>query len=193
MSNYPISIDVFSDKLNMRGELYVIQDEIVPLVDGVGEKFLIHDNVKHETLEVWSGPGKTGVKIAAHILTNPQALPWKTIIRVYAETEQVYVTYETYGDQVEAEDINNVQDAIITTQTEFDRHKADAGVHSNTFVHNQLTPSNTWVINHNLGRYPSVTIVDSANSVVVGDIAYDSTNVITVRFQGVFSGSAYLN
>jgi hypothetical protein len=53
--------------------------------------------------------------------------------------------------------------------------------------------SASWVITHNLGRYPSVTVVDDNNKVVVGDIVYDNTNTITITFQTAFVGCAFLN
>ena len=64
---------------------------------------------------------------------------------------------------------------------------------ADTFVFNQNTASNTWVIVHGLGKFPSVTVVDSANSVVVGSVAYDSPNQVTITFEASFSGKAYLN
>ena len=35
-----------------------------------------------------------------------------------------------------------------------------------TFIYEQTSASDTWTINHSLGRYPSVTVVDSAGSVI---------------------------
>ena len=59
-------------------------------------------------------------------------------------------------------------------------------------VHTQGTPSTTWTINHVLGGYPSVTIVDSAKTVVIGEVNYISTTQIVVNFISAFSGYAYL-
>jgi len=53
--------------------------------------------------------------------------------------------------------------------------------------------SASWVITHNLGRYPSVTVVDDNNKVVVGDIVYDNTSTITITFRSPFVGCAFLN
>lgn len=63
----------------------------------------------------------------------------------------------------------------------------------NTFVFTQLSPTTTWTITHNLNSYPSVTVVDSAGSVVEGDPQYLSANALTVTFSSAFSGAAYLN
>jgi|TARA_R110002050_G_scaffold178045_1_gene311254 hypothetical protein len=55
------------------------------------------------------------------------------------------------------------------------------------------TASDVWNITHNLGKYPSVTVVDSANTVVVGNIDYISSNAIKITFNAAFSGCAFLN
>lgn len=44
-----------------------------------------------------------------------------------------------------------------------------------------------------LNKFPSVLIVDSSGNKVVGDIKYESENVIIVNFTVEFSGKAYLN
>lgn len=64
---------------------------------------------------------------------------------------------------------------------------------SSTYIHTQDSASNIWVITHNLNKYPSVTIVDSAGSVVIGEVVYNDSNKVTVSFIGAFSGKAYLN
>lgn len=61
------------------------------------------------------------------------------------------------------------------------------------FIFLQKTASAEWLIVHDLDKYPSVTVVDSAGSVVVGDIEYISKNTIKVTFGAPFSGKAYLN
>ena len=61
------------------------------------------------------------------------------------------------------------------------------------YVHNQNVPSSTWEIVHNLGKAPSITVVDSAGTVVVGECTYSDTNKIVVSFSGAFAGKAYLN
>lgn len=62
-----------------------------------------------------------------------------------------------------------------------------------TYTHVQIAPCEVWMINHNLNRYPSVTVVDSAGTVVVGDIKYIDTYNVQVSFNGGFAGRAYLN
>jgi hypothetical protein len=61
------------------------------------------------------------------------------------------------------------------------------------YVHNQNTPSDTWLIDHNLGWNPNVTVIDSAGTTVEGDIEYLSENSLTLIFSSGFSGTAYLS
>ena len=62
-----------------------------------------------------------------------------------------------------------------------------------TYIHYQTLPSNNWIINHNLTKYPSVTIVDSSGNVVVGEVKYIDNDTINISFAGAFAGTAYLN
>lgn len=62
-----------------------------------------------------------------------------------------------------------------------------------TYIYNQSVPSSIWTITHNLDKYPSVTVVDSAGTVVIGEVTYISKFIITLTFSSPFSGLAYLN
>ena len=59
-------------------------------------------------------------------------------------------------------------------------------------VHTQGAPSSTWTIAHTLGGRPSVTVVDSAGTVVIGEVSYNSDTEVTIYFTSPFSGFAYL-
>lgn len=61
------------------------------------------------------------------------------------------------------------------------------------FLFVQTEASNTWVIVHNLNKYPSVTVIDSAGNEVLGETIYDSLNQVTLKFKGGFKGTATLN
>lgn len=74
----------------------------------------------------------------------------------------------------------------------FDGEKGERGTDAN-YVHDQISSAKEWRIIHNLGKYPSVTIVDSGGNVVVGDIKYVLTDEIEISFSFEFSGKAYLN
>ena len=62
-----------------------------------------------------------------------------------------------------------------------------------TYVYTQNIAAATWVIQHNMYKYPSVSVVDSAENQVVGDVEYTTLNSLTITFTAPFSGKAYLN
>ena len=69
---------------------------------------------------------------------------------------------------------------------------------TNTFTFTQSSVSSTWIITHNLDKFPNVTVVDSGGSVVRGLITYNTVNKLTITFFAggtalAFSGKAYLN
>lgn len=62
-----------------------------------------------------------------------------------------------------------------------------------TGVYTFGSPVTSWPINHNLGRYPSTTVVDTAEEVLIADIEYVDSNNILVTFGSPTAGTAYLN
>ena len=62
-----------------------------------------------------------------------------------------------------------------------------------SYVHNQGTPAETWVIDHNLNMYPNVVVEDSGGTTVEGEIVYNSAHQVTLTFSAAFSGVAYLS
>jgi hypothetical protein len=110
-----------------------------------------------------------------------------------------------------ASDYGNVGDIYIDTATgDFYGPKTEAGWPDTPFftalssatinaavlndrkIHTQSSASSTWNVTHELGGRPSVTIVDSAGTVVHGEVVYNSNTSITVLFSTPFSGYAYL-
>jgi len=68
---------------------------------------------------------------------------------------------------------------------------SSAGDKTFTFV--QAVPATTWSITHTLDKFPSISVVDSAGSVVTGASTYIDDNNITLDFSAAFAGKAYLN
>jgi len=64
---------------------------------------------------------------------------------------------------------------------------------SRTYTFTQSIAAQVWTIEHNLERYPSITVVDSSGNVVVGFETYNSDKTITLTFSAPFSGNVYLN
>lgn len=62
-----------------------------------------------------------------------------------------------------------------------------------TYIHTQGSPSATWTVAHNLNSKPSVTVVDSGDTVIIPGVHYDDLNNLTISFGSATSGKAYLN
>ena len=93
----------------------------------------------------------------------------------------------SYTELVNKPSINNV---IL----EGNKTSAQLGViDDKTYVYTQTTSTDVWNIQHNLNKYPSVTVVDSGDSVVVGETVYIDNNNIQITFSSAFSGKAYCN
>ena len=68
-----------------------------------------------------------------------------------------------------------------------------AGTGDLSFTYVQGVASTTWNIQHNLGKFPSITVIDTANTVVTGEYTYNDINNVTLTFSAAFAGTAYLN
>ena len=62
-----------------------------------------------------------------------------------------------------------------------------------TFIFTQGVPATVWNVNHNLGKFPSVSVVNNNNVLMYGDTTYVDKNNLIINFSAGFSGKAYLN
>lgn len=61
------------------------------------------------------------------------------------------------------------------------------------FEFSQPTAAATWDIVHNLGKYPSVSIVDNSGNIIEAHIQHIDNNNLKINFSIAFLGKAYLN
>ena len=66
-------------------------------------------------------------------------------------------------------------------------------ISSKTYVHEQGIASDTWEIVHNLNKFPTVVLVDSAGTTFGAAVTYNSSNKCTIKMNGATTGKAYLN
>ena len=62
-----------------------------------------------------------------------------------------------------------------------------------TYTFAQASASATWTVQHNLDKFPSVTMVLSTGQKGYGDIVYIDENNLTITFASAESGKAYMN
>ncbi|MEC0170496.1 phosphoglucomutase [Paenibacillus graminis] len=131
---YPQQIDEFTDKLNKKsnGGSYVIEEKLL-LTDGVYSGLLAHDNINNQSITVYTGSHYSGVELRNFSVSFPDEAPWRRLIKIFAEVPEVYVTYETPGDTVEADDINVLQWGLTAAQRELERYKATGRIDGGSF------------------------------------------------------------
>ena len=61
------------------------------------------------------------------------------------------------------------------------------------YVFTQSTNASPWIVNHGLNKYPSVSIVNSADITIYAEVEYDSLNQVTITFNSPTNGKAYFN
>jgi hypothetical protein len=110
----------------------------------------------------------------------------------------VQVNYATVAYVDDAfSDIGDAATVIFTPTSEITSVTVQAAIEElrekSRFVHNQASASTTWSITHNMEFFPSVSIVDTALSKVIGEVVYTSENALTVTFSQSFAGKAYLS
>lgn len=110
-----------------------------------------------------------------------------------------------YGSGIPSVNLGNLGDFYLDTDTG-DLYNKDAsnwvfvmnitgpsGSGDLHYEHDQLSPQSVWTISHNLGKYPSISVVDSGGNVVIGEIEHIDNNNVTLTFSSAFSGKAYCN
>lgn len=133
-----MELSKFIEKFNkIEGNSYTFEEEVT-LTNGVYIGYLEHDNVVKESISIYTGSGLTGTKIKNYFLSSPSLAPWRYQIKIYeTDIEKVYVSYETTGDQVEADDINLLQDELVRTQEAINLEENRA-VNKETEIENNL-------------------------------------------------------
>lgn len=115
-------------------------------------------------------------------------------------TERIVVNaipVEVYTEVSEAETTISVteQEIVLTAEESVVTLEVNIGGDSNDkhIRHVQATPSASWVVGHNLNKYPAVSVVDSAKTKIYGDVNYNDANTVTITFSAAFAGEAYFN
>jgi len=89
------------------------------------------------------------------------------------------------GDQVSLDVVNKTVGGLsVVSQPTSNVSVAGiiSGKGDSHFVYTQSTPESVWEVTHNLGKKPSVTVVDSADTVVIGEVEYLSTSTVRLTF-----------
>jgi len=120
------------------------------------------------------------------LLSDPLSFPY--------EFKQWLVAYlETTDLTLPQTAVMGLPVALIQSSTGPAGPAGPAGPPGQSFIYTQSTLASVWTINHNLGVYPAVNVVDSGGTEVIPDVLYNSANTVTLTFGTPTSGRAFLN
>lgn len=85
--------------------------------------------------------------------------------------------------------IEETADRVFLTEKE----KTDLTQKKHDFIHVQEIPKSEWLVQHGMDKFPSVTVIDSIDRIVVGQVNYIDKNILSIAFSSSFSGKAFLN
>lgn len=112
--------------------------------------------------------------------------------RVGLSDTELEMLYESFDRSVTAIDITSTTtDRTVQLTYRDGDHIEDSFKYAH--IHDQSNPADTWIVNHDLNKFPSVTITDTANSEIIGEVVYNNANTLTLYFSAAFSGKAFLN
>lgn len=90
--------------------------------------------------------------------------------------------------------IDNAMSDSSTNAVQNNVIKAYVDAHGDkNYVYTQSTPASTWEIIHTLGKYPAVSILDTNDDVMIGEVHYNSPDKVTLTFSEAVAGRATLN
>ena len=111
---------------------------------------------------------------------------------VHQHDSRYYTETETDSLLAGKSDTSHNHDARYYTETEINTLIA-ALTQDKNYYYTQATPATVWTIPHNLGKRPSVSVIDTGNNVVWGKVEYPDLNTVIFRSSVPFSGTATLN
>ncbi len=88
-------------------------------------------------------------------------------------------------------DIGQIDPDVI--EAEIEQYLEEHGITSPGYLYDRNSiVASTWIIDHNLNKYPQVTLIDDEGNLFDADILYNSLNQVTVVFSEPTSGKAVL-
>lgn len=145
--------------------IYAVDDNLV-FFEGVGLF------VKSEILLFW-GPEQVDIYDSMTNEYVARDAPYLSFTRKDSSTFATFVDAQNYL----------IQETTPAVDPEADKR----------YTHVQAVASAIWVVPHNLGKRPAVTVVDSLSREIEADILHQDLNNLLIQFGGIAIGEAYCN
>jgi hypothetical protein len=120
-----------------------------------------------------------------------------TIVTVLANSGTTVVEFPTVVTVVSQTDTVAVVEAPTIVAVAAPGPQGPPGpagaVGGSPYTYTRDTPAATWPINHALGRYPQVTVVDTFGNMRIADVVYADINNVSVIHSEPLLGAAYLS
>ena len=132
------------------------------------ENFILE--YKNRTIIIFQSDDKNsyGIYSAADVVQDPNDNNFYNFTLDYVSGNGNFIVDKYYG---------------VALLSEGDKH----------YSHTQANASAVWSIQHNLNKYPAVTVTLSTGQKGYADINYTSKNTLTISFTAAESGKAYMN
>lgn len=146
----------------------------------------------------WSGGGGVWLQVrdtaslppheATHLPDGADAIPWLSVHGSGLFASRPAASAANAGFLYDAQDVQRI---YLSTGTVWVEISISASTHE--FVFTQGAPATGWVVNHNLGRFPSaVQVRDTGGTVFLAPIQHNSVNQLTVTFGRPTAGTCTL-
>ena len=115
------------------------------------------------------------------------------------ENRDIFYRYSVSSVTQVAEPDNALRFGLIPKEgrgtLEQDEHFLITGIENEkvTYVHTQAASAAEWYVTHNMNKKPSVTVVDSSDTVIHAQVDYTDLNRLTITLSAPTSGKAYIN
>ena len=112
---------------------------------------------------------------------------------IIAENERAISAEEALSERIENIEETSITEIVGGANIQAVRDGNSVTLNSSSFVFEQGIASDTWEINHNLNKRPSIMLADSSGRVFEADREYVNNNKVIIHLQSATAGFAYLN
>ncbi|KFJ12800.1 hypothetical protein DR66_4223 [Delftia acidovorans] len=107
--------------------------------------------------------------------------------------QEVEILAEEAQDSVLVEQVEEIEILALAEQGPPGPQGPPGGGAGATYTHLQGIAASVWTVAHNLGRYPSITVVDNLGGQLYPDVRYMDADIAQITHSVPLTGRAYCN